>query len=187
MSFARIIEWILLALIHKCRRESNAYQGEFIEFCYKFIECIEQNQIYLNFIVNMWKLSNAYTRLRILTHFGNHRLKRRKWINVKKYVHIRNNHQLDSRFLLRLFSLLLWLYFYHSLLILWKFSTNFLAQLSVIFVYILLCSYWIVSWHLLRGEIKKNSRSAGSLFSAPFFLPARAGGSTAKTTPNSDK
>ena len=111
-------EWILLEFFHKCRRESNTYQGEFIEFCYKFIECIEQNQIYLNFIVNMWKLSNAYTRLRILTHFGNHRLKRRKWINVKKYVHIRNNHQLDSRFLLRLFPLFLWLYFYHSLLIL---------------------------------------------------------------------
>ena len=65
-NFARIIEWILLELsneycLHcvKCRRESNAYQGEFIEFWYKFIECIEQNQIYLNFIVNMWKLSNA--------------------------------------------------------------------------------------------------------------------------------
>ena len=80
----KIIEWILLELFHKCRRESNAYQGEFIEFCYKFIECIEQNQIYLNFIVNMWKLSNAYTPHRILTHFGNHRLKRRKWVNVKK-------------------------------------------------------------------------------------------------------
>ena len=36
------------------------------------MECIEQTQIYLNFIVNMWKLSNAYTRHRILTHFGNH-------------------------------------------------------------------------------------------------------------------
>ena len=34
---------------------------------------IEQNQIYLNFIVNTWKLSNTYTRHRILTHFGNHR------------------------------------------------------------------------------------------------------------------
>ena len=72
MNIAQIIECILLELFHKCRRESNAYQGEFIEFCYKFIECIEQNQIYLNFIVNMWKLSNAYTRHRILTHFGNH-------------------------------------------------------------------------------------------------------------------
>ena len=45
------------------------YQGE---FCYKFIECIEQTQIYLNFIVNMWKLSNAYTQHRILTQFSNH-------------------------------------------------------------------------------------------------------------------
>ena len=32
---------------------------------------IEQNQIYLNFIVNLWKLSNACTQHRILTHFGN--------------------------------------------------------------------------------------------------------------------
>ena len=73
MNFVRIIEWILLELFHKYRRESNAYQGEFNEFCCKFIECMEQNQIYLNFIVNMWKLSNAYTRHQILTHFGNHR------------------------------------------------------------------------------------------------------------------
>ena len=73
INFAGIIEWILLELFHKWRRESNAYQGEFIEFCYNFIECIEQTQIYLNFIVNMWKLSNAYTRYRILTHFSNHK------------------------------------------------------------------------------------------------------------------
>ena len=52
---------ILLELFHKCGRESNAYHGEFIEFYYKFIECIEQNQTYLSFIVNMWKLSDAYT------------------------------------------------------------------------------------------------------------------------------
>ena len=70
--FVPIIEWILLGLFHKYRREWNAYQGDFIDFCYKLIECIEQNQIYLNFIVNIWKLSNAYTRHRILTHFGNH-------------------------------------------------------------------------------------------------------------------
>ena len=69
---------ILLELFHKCGRESNAYFGEFIEFYYKFIECIEQNQTYLNFIVNMWKLSDAYTRHRILTHFGNHSQARRK-------------------------------------------------------------------------------------------------------------
>ena len=36
------------------------------------MECIGQTQKYLNFIVNMRKLSNAYTRHRILTHFGNH-------------------------------------------------------------------------------------------------------------------
>ena len=41
-----------------------------------------------------------------------------------------------------------WLYFA-------IFRKNLLVQLSVIFVKILLCSYWIVSWHLLRGEIKK--------------------------------
>ena len=33
MNIAKIIKWILLKLFHKCRRESNAYQGEFIEFC----------------------------------------------------------------------------------------------------------------------------------------------------------
>ena len=42
MNISWIIEWILLALFHKCRRESNAYQGEFIEFCYNFIECISK-------------------------------------------------------------------------------------------------------------------------------------------------
>ena len=42
-------------------------------FAASLSECIEQTQIYLNFIVNMWKLSNAYTRHRILTHFGHHR------------------------------------------------------------------------------------------------------------------
>ena len=42
MNISWIIEWILLALLHKCKRESNAYQGEFIEFCYNFIECISK-------------------------------------------------------------------------------------------------------------------------------------------------
>ena len=42
MKISWIIEWILLALFHKCRRESNAYQGEFIEFCYNYLECISK-------------------------------------------------------------------------------------------------------------------------------------------------
>ena len=42
MNIAKIIEWMLLELFHKCRGESNAYQGEFIEFCYNFIECIDK-------------------------------------------------------------------------------------------------------------------------------------------------
>ena len=37
MNFVRIIEWILLELFHKCGRESNAYQGEFMEFMTRFI------------------------------------------------------------------------------------------------------------------------------------------------------
>ena len=45
VNFAGIIECILLELFHKWRRQSNAYQGKFNEFCYKFIECIEQTQI----------------------------------------------------------------------------------------------------------------------------------------------
>ena len=66
---------MLLELFHKCRKESNAYQSEFIKFCYKFIEYIEQNQKNLNnsyVEICVWKLSNAYTRHRILTHWGNH-------------------------------------------------------------------------------------------------------------------
>ena len=63
---------------------------------------------------------------------------------------------------------------------------NLLVQLYVIFVHILLCPYWIRSWHLLRGEIKENW-SAGSLFPIPFFLPVSPGGSTAKTIRNSHK
>ena len=48
-------------LSHKCRRKSNAHQGEFIKYYYKFIAYIEQNQICLRLnIVNMWELSNAY-------------------------------------------------------------------------------------------------------------------------------
>ena len=65
-----------------------------------------------------------------------------------------------------------------------------LVQLSVIFVHILLCPYWIRPWHLLRGEKQTNKQtnwSAGSLFPIPFFLPASAGGSTAKTTRNLHK
>ena len=64
---------------------------------------------------------------------------------------------------------------------------DLLVQLSVISVHILLCPYWLRSWHLLRGEIKKKSWCAGSLFPIPFFLPASPGGSTAKTTRNSHK
>ena len=67
---------------------------------------------------------------------------------------------------------------------------NLLVQLSVIFVHILLCPYWIRPWHLLRGEKQTNKQtnwSAGSLFPIPFFLPASAGGSTAKTTRISHK
>ena len=64
---------------------------------------------------------------------------------------------------------------------------NLLVQLSVIFVHILLCPYWIRSWHLLKGEMKRKTWSAGSLFPIPFFLPASTGGSTAKTTGNSHK
>ena len=67
---------------------------------------------------------------------------------------------------------------------------NLLVQLSVTFVHILLCPYWIRPWHLLRGEKQTNKQtnwSAGSLFPIPFFLPASAGGSTAKTTRISHK
>ena len=52
-----------------------------------------------------------------------------------------------------------WLYFAIS-------RKNLLVQLSVIFVNILLCSYWIVSWHLLRSEIKKKA-----CLQARFSLP----------------
>ena len=45
------------------------------------------------------------------------------------------------------------------------------------------------TWNLLRDKLKKKRlcSSAGSLFLVPFFSPARAGGSTAKTTRNSHK
>ena len=62
---------------------------------------------------------------------------------------------------------------------------NLLVQFSVIFVHILLCPFWITPWHRSRGE--KKNWSAGSLFPIPLFLPASAGGSTAKTTRNSHK
>ena len=53
-------------------------------------------------------------------------------------------------------------------------------QLSVIFVLIFLCSYWIVSWHLLRGEIKqKKIVGLRARFSPPHSsLPVSASGST---------
>ena len=34
-----------------------------------------------------------------------------------------------------------------------------LVQLSVIFVHVLLCPYWIRPWHLLRGEKKTNKQT----------------------------
>ena len=33
------------------------------------------------------------------------------------------------------------------------------VQLSVIFVHILLCPYWIIPWHLLRGEKQTNKQT----------------------------
>ena len=43
------------------------------------------------------------------------------------------------------------------------------------------------TWNLLRDELKKKKNLAGSHFLVPFFSPASAGGSTAKSTPNSHK
>ena len=45
---------------------------------------------------------------------------------------------------------------------------NLLVQLSVTFVHILLCPYWIVSWHLLMGEIKKKKAGLQARFSPSF-------------------
>ena len=104
-------------------------------------------------------------------------------LNVKKNICIFGNyHLLDSRFWSRFFPFLHRLYFAIC-------RKNLLVQLSVIFVQVLLCPYWIRPWHLLRGENtnKQTNWSAGSLFPIPFFLPASAGGSTAKTTRNSHK
>ena len=87
MNFVRIIEWIMYffnyrticsnhhmnfdsELSHKYRRKSNAYQGEFIKYCYKFIAYIEQNQICLRFIINMWELSNAYMHITEYWHIS---------------------------------------------------------------------------------------------------------------------
>ena len=50
-----------------------------------------------------------------------------------------------------------------------------LVQLSVIFVHILLCPYWIRPWHLLRGEKQTNKQTNKLVCRLAFphpFLPA---------------
>ena len=105
----------------------------------------------------------------------------RKGQTLKKYLPIR---QLSFA----LFAVFVTVFFrFYTDYIFLSAAKILLVQLSVIFVHILLCPYWIRSWHLLKGEMKRKTWSAGSLFPIPFFLPASTGGSTAKTTGNSHK
>ena len=108
----------------------------------------------------------------------------RKGQTLKKYLPIR---QLSFA----LFAVFVTVFFrFYTDYIFLSAAKILLVQLSVIFVHILLCPYWIRPWHLLRGEKQTNKQtnwSAGSLFPIPFFLPASAGGSTAKTTRISHK
>ena len=103
----------------------------------------------------------------------------RKGQTLKKYLPIR---QLSFA----LFAVFVTVFFrFYTDYIFLSAAKILLVQLSVIFVHILLCPYWIRSWHLLKGEMKRKTWSAGSLFPIPFFLPASTGGSTAKAIRNS--
>ena len=106
----------------------------------------------------------------------------RKGQTLKKYLHI-------PQLSFALFAVFVTVFFRFHRLYFSICRKNLLVQLSVIFVHVLLCPYWIRPWHLLRGEKtnKQTNWSAGSLFPIPFFLPASAGGSPAKRTRISHK
>ena len=76
---------------------------------------------------------------------------RKGWLNDKKIFALIRPLSIAGFqvFVTDFFLFFPWLYFAIC-------SKNLLVQLSVIFVDILLCPYWIRSWHLLRGEIKQE-------------------------------
>ena len=82
-------------------------------------------------------------------------------LNVKKkHLHIRPLSIAGFEVFVTAFSFFLQRFFFAI------YGKNLLLQLSIIFVYILLCPYWIRPWHLLRVKLNKKRlvyRSSGNI------------------------
>ena len=93
----------------------------------------------------------------------------RKGQTLKKYLHIR---QLSFAG----FAVFVTVFFrFYTDYIFLSAAKILLVQLSVIFVHILLCPYWIRPWHLLRGEKQTNKQTNKLVCRLAFphpFLPA---------------